>query len=510
MAVPHSKQSGLPEGCRYYLLRGTSMVPLIPADQLPIEVQDIPRQLTHRQILNENWKFSHETEHGAVVLAIQTPSSFLLPQSTSPSKPRFLAPDHHVRHEPLTLDLEAPKFGSVQVPPQSVEIAHGPTTPAWVATPDRYVSLADTVASIYPKDAQRFNYRLPHPSGTEPDQSKKVYCTHWIKTGECAYTSFNCKFKHEMPNPNKLRGLGFTKMPRWYKERSTISVREPTWMQQRLAQSSEDDNRLAVMQPRRTFPDPSTFRGKQMEEQGTLHNGSQSYGSLPGPSTFGQTKRPRPASPPAPTPEASFRRESQISNLLIDFDEIPAPPPSPQPFDRSCSSTSSCSSENYSLASSTSSLPPQVDERPISAISGTAARSAKKATKHQLDAAPVLRHKPLTSCNHANEHGVAPVKPLSKTIPAPRQSAHLYKTPLKQAGLAKSKHAVTNKEKPTTIEMQSKDIHRKAPQLEEKVVAVPKADYVRDCRIERQPGRTKRGNRGEERTVQFAVKKTSG
>jgi hypothetical protein len=514
MAVPQPQQPGLPEGCRYYLLRGTNIVPLIPADQLPIEVQDISHQLTHRQMSNGNWKFSHETEHTAVILAIQTPSSFLLPQSTTPPKPRFLAPDHCVRHESSNPSLEAPNVGSVQIAPQAVEKAPGPTTPVWDTTPDRSASLADTLTSIYPKDAQRFNYRVSHPSGTVPDQSKKVYCTHWIKTGECAYTSYNCKFKHEMPNPNKLRELGFTRMPRWYKERTAIGVREPTWMQQRLARGSEDGNRLAEMQPPRVFPDPSTFRSKQVEEQGKLHGGSRSYGTLPKPATISPTKRLRAVSPPAPTPEAASRCESQISNLLIDFDDIPAPsPPSPQLSERSCSSINSYSSEDCPAPSSASSLPHQIDELPVTTISRIATKSGgttKKATDNQLVAAPVVRLKTLASHNPAVEDDIAPAKPPSKTSATPRQPALLSKASPKQASLANSRYAVTNKEKPTPIETQNKDLHRKMLQLEEKIVADPKANHARGRRVARRNGRTKRGTGGDEKTVQFAVKKTSG
>jgi hypothetical protein len=54
------------------------------------------------------------------------------------------------------------------------------------------------------------------PSGIVPDASKKQYCSHWIRTGECDYTQVGCVFKHEMPDPETLRRIGFTKYPHWW------------------------------------------------------------------------------------------------------------------------------------------------------------------------------------------------------------------------------------------------------------------------------------------------------
>jgi hypothetical protein len=110
MAAPQSQQLGLPEGSRVYVLRGTRLVPLIPADQLPYQIQGVPRELKHREMSDGNWRFSHETENAATILGIQAPGSIAPPQSPTPSsiaprqsptpsKPRFLAPDHHVRNE---------------------------------------------------------------------------------------------------------------------------------------------------------------------------------------------------------------------------------------------------------------------------------------------------------------------------------------------------------------------------------------------------------------------------
>ncbi|KAI9777751.1 MAG: hypothetical protein M1835_005154 [Candelina submexicana] len=48
---------------------------------------------------------------------------------------------------------------------------------------------------------------------------QKVYCTYWIRRGECDYAAVGCKYKHEMPTDLAvLKALGFRETPRWYVE----------------------------------------------------------------------------------------------------------------------------------------------------------------------------------------------------------------------------------------------------------------------------------------------------
>jgi hypothetical protein len=504
MAVPHYQQPGLPEGCRYYLLRGTKIVPLIPADQLPIEVRDIPRQLTHRQISDGNWKLSHETEHTATILAIQNPSSCLSPQTGVSSKPRYLAPHHCVRSEPMNVVLEASKVSGAQVPPPAAEETSGHAPIAKAATPDQSVVLVGTFASIYPEDAQRLHYRAPRPSGTQPDQSKKVYCTHWIRTGECAYTSYNCKFKHEMPTRDKLRELGFPRMPLWWKEKSAINFREPNWMQQRLARGSEDDDGLGETQHERAFPDPSTFRNKYIEEKGKHQRHV----------AMGHAMLLRPTSPSAPIPQSTLHRESQISNLLIDLDDIPTPPPSPQALNRLSSSSGSYSTESYSNSSSTSSRPSQIDKRPVAAITDTATRSEstiKEVKNEQAITTPVTRSESLASCDSDVEDDVASGKLLSKNKFTSHKPARQYKTLPESAGLANSKHAVTNKGTFAVTAKHSKELNRKMSQLERKGVGDElKADHAQVHCVAGQKERTKTGASRKEKAEHAGAKKRSG
>jgi hypothetical protein len=498
MATPPPHQLGLPEGSRVYMLRGTRLVPLIPADQLPYRVQGVPRELTHREMSAGNWKFSHETGNTATILKLQAsdsitlsqspassstvlpqspaPSSIVLPKFSVPSKPRFLAPDHHVRSESCNVDSDAPS-------PSSAEKVSGHGLVAETATLDPSISLADTFSSIYPKDAQRFNYRTPYPSGMEPDQSKKEYCTYWIKNGECAYMSYNCKFRHEMPTMMKLRELGFTRQPRWWREKSAIGVRSPTWMEQRSAWRNANGDSPGEMQPRRKFPDPSTFRNNL-----------------------------RSTPPPAPIPEVAGRRDSQISNL-IDLDEDPAPSPSPRLVQRSLSIASSSGNTTSSNSTSGSSSPSPAVERPVTKVKGTAARSASTAenAKEEQPVATIATHgKTRASGDSEVENNTVPVKPASTSESASRdRHVRLPKKSAKHTGLADSKHAASSQEKPPVIETETKDRNRKMPRPEEKTIPTgPRADHASGRRVIPKKGRANKGTNGEQKPMQ-AVKKTS-
>ncbi|KAH7093329.1 hypothetical protein FB567DRAFT_587764 [Paraphoma chrysanthemicola] len=269
MASKGSQPSQLPDGLRYYLLRGSSMTS------------------------DESWKLLLEIEHIPKTLLVQAPTSILATTPASTPKSRFLAPDHHVRAEspePAIVPSKSSRWS--QNASDTVKKAPDLQPAMPIAASEQPSSLVESFAAIYQRDAQRIGYRTPYPSGIVPDPSNKKFCTHWIKTGECAFVAVGCKFEHEMPSINKLREEGFTRIPKWWKEKSAISMRGPTWMQRRLASGDDEQDTPPA------FPDPSTF---------------QSHGS----------------------------------NLLIHLDDTPAPPPSPQ-----LSVSSTCSSTP--LSSSTS------------------------------------------------------------------------------------------------------------------------------------------------------------
>ena len=56
------------------------------------------------------------------------------------------------------------------------------------------------------------------PGGTPPIFGKKVYCTHWLRHGECDFIQQGCLYKHEMPDELTLKSIGIRPYPRWYME----------------------------------------------------------------------------------------------------------------------------------------------------------------------------------------------------------------------------------------------------------------------------------------------------
>ena len=61
---------------------------------------------------------------------------------------------------------------------------------------------------------QRYNPTTPGILG------KKLYCTHWMRTGECDFMQQGCMFYHRMPDLVTLEKLGFRSYPRWFREMS--------------------------------------------------------------------------------------------------------------------------------------------------------------------------------------------------------------------------------------------------------------------------------------------------
>lgn len=112
----------------YYILRKPEnvMVPLVPADQLPFQVEGIPQSLSHRQMSDEGWKMLHETFDPATVLQVASPRLANSRLHTPPSHERvssFRAPDHYVRSGSST----APPRSSTNFPSQTT------TTPPYTA-----------------------------------------------------------------------------------------------------------------------------------------------------------------------------------------------------------------------------------------------------------------------------------------------------------------------------------------------------------------------------------------
>lgn len=96
----------LPEGVRYYIVRNNdTLVPLVPADQLPFQIHGVPRQLQHQQLLQEKWQWVGNTSESKSLLQVQAPAQHS-PMLQPSNPPKFLAPDHNVRADEGTVQIK--------------------------------------------------------------------------------------------------------------------------------------------------------------------------------------------------------------------------------------------------------------------------------------------------------------------------------------------------------------------------------------------------------------------
>ncbi|OCL14590.1 hypothetical protein AOQ84DRAFT_384620 [Glonium stellatum] len=245
---------------RWFISRDNGvMVPLVAVDELPegIRLQGAPRKLTLAEVrgmeflgefppTNTTYSVESYSVHSALPGAAEAPQT----------KSRFLAPDAMVR-KPYSTSTpnNTPVLGT-----SSPYQLSAPTMEASIANPilakqqQPSLSVMDAIAGSDPATAARIGYTprrpLP-PSGAEPEQEKKVYCTYWIRTGECDYTQQGCLYKHEMPDLETLKNIGFISEPKWWKEKYAIKLgatsssttsRGLTWMQRRMNALHLDDD----------------------------------------------------------------------------------------------------------------------------------------------------------------------------------------------------------------------------------------------------------------------------
>ena len=218
----------------YFISRSNGMlVPLVPADELPYNVRlhGLPRTLRFDQTYGMQHvgtqpytgaTFKLENETSVMRPASQPPTpAHSRNSSSSPSK-QFLPPDALAR-QAITNVAGA---GNEQHPlPQRPMSAHDLTTMPWRKTPtsspvDKTQAVIDAIVGAKQgPEAVRTQSAAP-PSGSVPDQDKKEFCTYWIRTGECDYTQQGCLYKHEMPDPDTLKAIGFRGTPKWWIEKN--------------------------------------------------------------------------------------------------------------------------------------------------------------------------------------------------------------------------------------------------------------------------------------------------
>lgn len=469
--VRNQSQTGcaLPQDLRYYILRGDNMmVPMVPADQLPFRLPGVPRQLSHQQMSSESWKYL--SEPGKI------PAEHHMRSPSVRTKSQFRAPDHQVRNDQNTAGERIARPSRWSPPPiASIDdplVQRMTTAPM----PEKVLSMTDKFAEIFPLDAQRFGYHVPYPSGIEPDSSKKEYCTHWIKTGECAFTAIGCKFKHEMPEIAKLRELGFREIPRWWKDKTAIAARGPTWIEQRrAAQKNDGDINLSEMPARREF-DPSTFKKRSNIERDAPSEDIRQKRSL----LRREANYERPVqSNQLSVVEHVMYPVNSMPGLLIDLDDVPAPTPSPQ---FSSVSSASTASESTKGSHHTSPSPPPSVTMKAARISGPVSKTVNNQSSVRLEA----KHSPLVSSHRSGSEvswtSVSSEEDESSELTREQKKAayQAFKAaaaPTKSYGLQQSKYA-TVPHPAAKNEHPNKHLFQQAPGQQNKMSCAAKA-YIK-------------------------------
>ena len=116
----------------------------------------------------------------------------------------------------------------------------------------RYPITTDTLFPTQATDLLSLPTPLAHshfPSLIPPVPSKKVYCTHFLRTGTCAYLFKGCRYSHDSPSFLELLALGFTDVPKWYTEREMIG-KLATLEDNRLTGSNDNGSVSGEMEDR--------------------------------------------------------------------------------------------------------------------------------------------------------------------------------------------------------------------------------------------------------------------
>ncbi|KAI6817676.1 hypothetical protein KC332_g11418 [Hortaea werneckii] len=280
----------------YFISRNNGvLVPLVPADELPytIRLQGLLRVLRFDQTVGMQHVgtapytgMTFKIEEDGVHRSTSQPPTGLHSRSQSalvnPVK-KYLAPDAlarqalaqtaNIQPAPITA-LETSRISAHEA---SSNWRSNASTTANPTTSNTTQSIIDAIVSTTSgaAEAARVGYvprsTVAPPSGAQPDQDKKEYCTYWIRTGECDYMQQGCLYKHEMPDKATLEKIGLGRnLPRWWIEKQSgmrLGGREPQIVGP-LMKSSEWLKRKPVDR------DPSDASGESSESDNETQDSS--------------------------------------------------------------------------------------------------------------------------------------------------------------------------------------------------------------------------------------------
>ena len=247
--LPQKNLPNQPPRLSFFISRNNgNIVPLIPADELPYSVRLSGVQRSMRMentcgmqhvgnlpFTGHYFRLESETLHHA----IDRNASHHKSNISITAKP-FLAPDAMIRQKAVDGNLLP---SSAPTADQAVAHQHpasttattwrrqGESSPSAMSTAQATIDaiLASTPRPVRSILAPQGGTQIPSSSsrnggGNTPESGDKVYCTHWIRHGECDYIQQGCRYKHEMPNKATLASIGFRTVPRWWQEKVAVQL----------------------------------------------------------------------------------------------------------------------------------------------------------------------------------------------------------------------------------------------------------------------------------------------
>lgn len=250
-----------------------SMVPLIAMDELPVHVQirGVPRSLSPFDIAGMTQVGAQESRHQYYVVEGINNSRPIIPDSPGPdesSKPTTKGPVRNVKDIATLFDSihadpawkirgTSPRGSTPELPagtskpkatsdvPGALPKAYGieeqpPRELAGTPLSSANISLLDDL-EITDSSATVSTNTVATPSTTTDKSTlppwkrtanvpaaaipgNKVYCTYWVRHGECDYAQQGCVYKHEMPlDLSTLELVGHRDIPRWYREKHGLA-----------------------------------------------------------------------------------------------------------------------------------------------------------------------------------------------------------------------------------------------------------------------------------------------
>ena len=270
LSLPITIPSQSPRLCYFISRSNGTFVPLIPADELPYSVRltGVPRAMK----IEHSCGMSHVGTHAFTGQLFQLEpvdaAQHIIDRIDTSQINSGNLKQRPAASEPILYRSEqgrpATRSPPRSEPSASQQLPVSATAASWRRVDDaasaKSQEIIDNIIaqdSYPPAHKPETALRISRTPSSSPEssyeQKDKIYCSYWIRSGECDYTQQGCRYKHEMPDKATLASIGLRTVPRWWQEKVAIRLGQsaiPTvgpvikpaeWLKQRRdSQDSQD------------------------------------------------------------------------------------------------------------------------------------------------------------------------------------------------------------------------------------------------------------------------------